>query len=146
MKKWSKTVSKTTYLLLSAVLLISCGNVVLEGEGNAIVKEENIGDGSLESENISFFPSEAYQEIGLKNPPQIGERGERFCGTFLNEERMIELITFSPWMDTGGEMLFSYILNEDGTSWDRQPVLWYCLGRIIIIMLITTMKRRLTIW
>jgi hypothetical protein len=135
MKKWSKTVSKTTYLLLSAVLLISCGNVVLEGEGNAkeekeevktedIVKEENIGDGSLESENISFFPSEAYQEIGLKNPPQIGERGERFCGTFLNEERMIELITFSPWMDTGGEMLFSYILNEDGTSWDRQPVLW----------------------
>lgn len=128
-----KYIWKILWICGISSLLFGCGNIILEGEGNVREekeevkeenKEENTGNGSLESENLSFFPSEAYQEIGLENPPQIGERGERFCGAFLNEKKMIELITFSPWMDTGGEMLFSYIFNEDGASWERHPVLW----------------------
>jgi len=129
-----KYIWKIFWICSISLLLSGCGKMILEGRGGVEkekeevkvgdIKEESIGDGSLESEDISFFPSESYQEIGIENPPQIKERGENFCGTFLNAQKTIELITISPWMDTGEEMLFSYTLNEDGTSWNRHPILW----------------------
>ncbi|MDE7324783.1 MAG: extracellular solute-binding protein, partial [Lachnospiraceae bacterium] len=102
------------------------GNVVTEGLGNKFDTQNQDTDamhGDTSAKN-SFITAGMYREIGIRNPPDVEERGETYSGTYLNAQGKIELVTFSPWMDTGGEMLFCYTLNEDGVSWDRQPILW----------------------
>ena len=145
-KQMKKNYLKILCICVGFLLLSGCGKGNLKEGGGEYEKEGNNAGGEEENfvntEGISDFPvggkpenkddnvtnsfmaADLYREIGLENPTDIEERGESFSSVFLNAQNKIELVTFSPYMETGGEMLFSYTLKEDGTSWDRQPINW----------------------
>lgn len=146
--KWMRKYRiKILCYILSLVLLSGCANGLQNGVGGEAGSTKGsiqgggkdgieVNSGRKEAESSSwgadgtknlqgeFTMAGNYREIGLKNPAGIEERGEVYCGTFLNAEGNVELNTFSPWTETGKEMIFCYTLSGDGTHWNRQPVLW----------------------